>query len=125
MTCNRCNENIGAGYEGNNQDPLVIFYQSLQGIDAGEEHYCKSCVAEMRCLVQAVTPRPFQVQDVLEVNTSDKWKVVDTKGVELLSNKSWSKNDLLISQLLRILHREVIMVEVKDDCLYVYSKGGK
>lgn len=125
MKCSRCNENIGAGYAGNNLDPLVVFYQSLQGINAEEEHYCKSCVAEMRCLVQAVTPRPFQVQDVLEVNTADKWKVVDAKGEELLTNKTWAKDDLLISQLLKVLHREVTSVAVKEDCLYVYSKGGR
>lgn len=125
MKCSRCNEIIGAGYAGNNLDPLVVFYQSLQGINAEEEHYCKSCVAEMRCLVQAVTPRPFQVQDVLEVNTADKWKVVDAKGEELLTNKTWAKDDLLISQLLKVLHREVISVAVKEDCLYVYSKGGR
>lgn len=125
MKCDRCHENIGAGYEGNNLDPLVVFYQSLNGISAEDEHYCKTCIAEMRCLVQAVTPRPFQVQDVLEVNTSEKWKVVDTKGEELLTNKTWSKDDLRISQLLKILHREVTAVEVHDDCLYVYSKGGR
>lgn len=125
MKCDRCHENIGAGYEGNNLDPLVVFYQSLNGISAEDEHYCKTCIAEMRCLVQAVTPRPFQVQDVLEVNTSEKWKVVDAKGEELLTNKTWSKDDLRISQLLKILHREVTAVEVHDDCLYVYSKGGR
>lgn len=125
MKCDRCHENIGAGYEGNNLDPLVMFYQSLNGISAEDEHYCKTCIAEMRCLVQAVTPRPFQVQDVLEVNTSEKWKVVDAKGEELLTNKTWSKDDLRISQLLKILHREVTVVEVHDDCLYVYSKGGR
>lgn len=125
MKCNRCHENIGAGYEGNNLDPLVVFYQSLNGISAEDEHYCKTCIAEMRCLVQAVTPRPFQVQDVLEVNTSEKWKVVDAKSEELLTNKTWSKDDLRISQLLKILHREVTAVEVHDDCLYVYSKGGR
>ena len=125
MKCDRCHENIGAGYEGNNLDPLVVFYQSLNGISAEDEHYCKTCIAEMRCLVQAVTPRPFQVHDVLEVNTSEKWKVVDAKGEELLTNKTWSKDDLRISQLLKILHREVTAVEVHDDCLYVYSKGGR
>ena len=125
MKCNRCYENIGAGYEGDNTDPLVVFYQALQGINAEDEHYCKSCVAEMRCLVQAVTPRPFQVQDMLEVNMSDKWKVVDTNGGELLTNKTWAKDDLLISQLLKVLHREVTSIEVRDDCLYVYSKGGR
>lgn len=125
MKCDRCYENIGAGYEGNNTDPLVVFYQALHGINAEEEHYCKSCVAEMRCLTQAVTPRPIQVQDVLEVNTSDKWKVVDAKGEELLTNRTWSKDDFRISQLLRILHREVTAVEVHNDCLYVYSKGGR
>ena len=125
MKCDRCHENIGAGYEGNNLDPLVVFYQSLNGISAEDEHYCKTCIAEMRCLVQAVTPRPLQVQDVLEVNTSEKWKVVDAKGEELLTNKTWSKDDLRISQLLKILHREVTAVEVHDDCLYVYSKGGR
>ena len=125
MKCDRCLETIGAGYEGNNTDPLVVFYQSLNGINANDEHYCKNCVAEMRCLVQAVTPRPFQVQDILEANTSEKWKVVDTKDTELLSNKSWAKNDFKISQLLRILHREVIQVYVKEDCLFVVSKGGR
>lgn len=123
--CNRCYENIGAGYEGNNLDPLVVFYQALHGINAEEEHYCKSCVAEMRCLVQAVTPRPFQVQDILEANVSDKWRVVDTKDTELLTNKSWSKNDLKISQLLKILHREVTQVYVKEGYLVVVSKGGR
>lgn len=125
MKCDRCFENIGVGYEGDNSDPLVIFYQALHGINAENEHYCKSCIAEMRCLVQAVTPRPIQVQDVLEVNISDKWKVVDTKGNELLTNKTWSKDELRISQLLRILHREVTAVEVQEECLYVYSKGGR
>lgn len=125
MKCDRCHENIGAGYEGNNLDPLIVFYQSLNGISAEDEHYCKSCVAEMRCLVQAVTPRPFQVQDVLEVNTSEKWKIVDTKCEELLTNKTWSKTDLRISQLLKILHREVTAVEVHENCLYIYSKGGR
>ncbi len=124
MNCDRCHENIGVGYEGDNLDPLVVFYQSLNGISAEDEHYCKTCVAEMRCLVQAVTPRPFQVQDVLEVNTSEKWKVVDAKCEELLSNNTWSRDDLRISQLLKILHREVTAVEVHGDCLYVYSKGG-
>ena len=123
--CDRCHENIGAGYEGNNIDPLVVFYQSLQGINAEDEHYCKSCIAEMRCLVQAVTPRPFQAQDILEVNTAEKWKVVDSKCDELLTNKTWARHDRQISQLLKILHREVISVEVNNDCLYIYSKGGR
>ena len=123
--CDRCHKNIGVGYEGNNLDPLVVFYQALNGISAEDECYCKTCVAEMRCLVQAVTPRPFQVQDILEVNTSEKWRVVDSKGDDLLTNKTWSKDDLRISQLLKILHREVLSIRVYDNCLCVYSKGGK
>lgn len=125
MECDRCYKNIGAGYEGNNLDPLVVFYQALQGINAEDEHYCKTCVAEMRCLVQAVTPRPLQVQDILEVNTSEKWRVVDSKGDDILTNKTWSKGDLRISQLLKILHREVLSIRVYDSCLCIYSKGVK
>lgn len=123
--CDRCYETIGAGYEGDNTDPLVVFYQALHGINSEDEHYCKSCIAEMRCLVQAVTPRPFQVQDVLEVNVSDKWSIVDMSGNELLSNKTWSRHDLKISQLLKVLHREVVNVNTVDDKLVVVSKGGR
>ena len=125
MKCDRCFENIGAGYEGDNTDPLVVFYQSLHGISAEDEHYCRTCVAEMRCLVQAVTPRPFQVQDILEVNTSPFWRVVDAKGGELLTNDTWSKHDRQIGSLLKILHREVLHVEVDQGALYIYSKGGR
>ena len=123
--CDRCGSNIGAGYKGDNKDPLVIFYQSLNGINAEEQEYCKSCVAEMRCLVQAVTPRPFQVQDILEVSESTEWSVVDSNGVELLSNKSLITTDLTIRSLLRILHREVVSVIAKNKTLVVISKGGK
>lgn len=123
--CDRCGSTIGAGYAGDNKDPLVVFYQSLNGINAEEQQYCKNCVAEMRCLVQAVTPRPFQVQDILEVSDSTEWSVVDVKDVELLSSKSLITTDLTIKSLLRILHREVVSVKAKNKVLVVVSKGGK
>ena len=125
MNCDRCHKNIGAGYEGNNLDPLVVFYQALNGISAEDECYCKTCVAEMRCLVQAVTPRPFQVQDILEVSDATEWAVVDSKEQELLTSKSLITTDLTIKSLLRILHREVISVKAKNKTLVVVSKGGK
>jgi len=123
--CSRCGNTIGTGYAGDNMDPMVIFYQSLQGTNAEDEHYCKECVAEMRCLVQAVTPRPFQVQDILEVSDAVDWEVVDTKEQELLTSKSLITTDLTIKSLLRILHREVVSVKAKNKTLVVVSKGGK
>ena len=125
MNCDRCYKNIGASYEGNNLDPLVIFYQALQGINAEDEHYCKQCVAEMRCLAQAVTPRPFQVQDILEVSIISDWSVRDIKDNELLNKQMVLTQNLTIKELLKILHREVVTIHAKKDKLIITSKGGK
>ena len=121
--CSRCGKTMSISEQGDNTDKYVVFHEALRGVNAWDEAYCNTCVAEMKVITMAVSPRPILVQDILQTIGVSAWHVLDKNGAEMMNNTDAIADNMSIKTLLDILHREVTSVEAHNNHLNIYSKA--